>query len=128
MCGMPVKVCQVFAVWLASESSEPSFLHGILHFGISSCMQQKFGPWGIANEEIFYQTPLSFAFVNLKPIVPGECVCKARIPVPCGINTFRGDLTGITSSHEAARRNLWSKFLAVRCCTTSNPRTHRRLR
>ncbi|KAI8906900.1 HIT-like domain-containing protein [Gorgonomyces haynaldii] len=31
-----------------------------------------FGPWKIRNSEIFYCTPLTFAFVNLKPVVPGH--------------------------------------------------------
>jgi diadenosine tetraphosphate (Ap4A) HIT family hydrolase len=31
-----------------------------------------FGPWPIAPSEIFATSELSFAFVNLKPIVPGH--------------------------------------------------------
>lgn len=31
-----------------------------------------FGPWPIQASEVFLATPLSFAFVNLKPIVPGH--------------------------------------------------------
>lgn len=31
----------------------------------------RFGPWPIGADEVFYRTELSFAFVNLKPLVPG---------------------------------------------------------
>lgn len=32
----------------------------------------RFGPWPIAADQVFYRTELSVAFVNLKPLVPGE--------------------------------------------------------
>lgn len=36
------------------------------------CEQDRsFGPYTIRGNEIFVETPLSFAFVNLKPVVPG---------------------------------------------------------
>lgn len=36
------------------------------------CPQDRsFGPYTICGKEIFVETPLSFAFVNLKPVVPG---------------------------------------------------------
>lgn len=39
---------------------------------LTHCQQGfKFGPWPIASEEVFLTTSYSFAFVNLKPIVPG---------------------------------------------------------
>jgi hypothetical protein len=43
-------------------------------FKSSAAMQQdrSFGPHTIHGSEIFVETPLSFAFVNLKPVVPGE--------------------------------------------------------
>ena len=31
-----------------------------------------FGPWTIRGSEVFALTQLSYAFVNLKPVVPGE--------------------------------------------------------
>ena len=37
--------------------------HGLLQF--------QFGPWPIAQSEVFLTTRLSYAFVNLKPVVPG---------------------------------------------------------
>lgn len=34
----------------------------------------------ISPKHVFYETPLSFAFVNLKPVVPGHVlVCPKRI-------------------------------------------------
>ena len=30
-----------------------------------------FGPYKIDSKEVFYTTPLSYAFVNLRPVVPG---------------------------------------------------------
>lgn len=32
----------------------------------------RFGPWPIKADQVFYRTDLSFAFVNLKPLVPGH--------------------------------------------------------
>ncbi|PIN14656.1 hypothetical protein CDL12_12713 [Handroanthus impetiginosus] len=31
-----------------------------------------FGPYTISSKEVFYTTQLSFAFVNLRPVVPGH--------------------------------------------------------
>ncbi|EAL70021.1 hypothetical protein DDB_G0274257 [Dictyostelium discoideum AX4] len=39
-----------------------------------------FGPWLIRQSEIFFTTELSFALVNLKPVLPGHVlVCPKRI-------------------------------------------------
>ncbi|XP_021894167.1 bifunctional bis(5'-adenosyl)-triphosphatase/adenylylsulfatase FHIT isoform X1 [Carica papaya] len=39
-----------------------------------------FGPYEISTKEVFYTTELSFAFVNLRPVVPGHVlVCPRRI-------------------------------------------------
>ncbi|XP_065848150.1 bifunctional bis(5'-adenosyl)-triphosphatase/adenylylsulfatase FHIT-like [Euphorbia lathyris] len=39
----------------------------------------KFGPYGIDAKEVFYSTQLSFALVNLRPVVPGHVlVCPRR--------------------------------------------------
>ena len=43
---------------------------------------QNFGPWPIAPTEIFATSPLSFAFVNLKPIVPGHVLVSPKAVVP----------------------------------------------
>lgn len=32
----------------------------------------KFGPYKISGSEVFFRTELSFAFVNLRPVVPGK--------------------------------------------------------
>ena len=40
-------------------------------------MSRKFGPWDIDQAEIFTETELSFAFVNLKPVVPGAASWRA---------------------------------------------------
>ncbi|XP_031405618.1 bifunctional bis(5'-adenosyl)-triphosphatase/adenylylsulfatase FHIT isoform X2 [Punica granatum] len=38
-----------------------------------------FGPYKISSKEVFYTTPLSFAFVNLRPVLPGHVlVCPRR--------------------------------------------------
>lgn len=36
----------------------------------------KFGPWDIAASEVFVTSPHSFAFVNLKPVVPGHVLVR----------------------------------------------------
>jgi hypothetical protein len=48
-------------------------------------LQYSFGPWPISADEVFAKTQLSYAFVNLKPIVPGKqllamltCCCWAQ--------------------------------------------------
>jgi len=41
-----------------------------------------FGPWPIHDSEVFATSPLSFAFVNLKPIVPGHVLVSTKRVVP----------------------------------------------
>jgi diadenosine tetraphosphate (Ap4A) HIT family hydrolase len=43
---------------------------------------QVFGPWPVAADELFVATPLSYAFVNLKPVVPGHVLVAPRRPAP----------------------------------------------
>lgn len=38
----------------------------------------KFGPWPIHASEVFVTSPLSFAFVNLKPVVPGHVLVSPK--------------------------------------------------
>jgi hypothetical protein len=49
-------------------SRVPEVLHGLSDF----LLQYSFGPWPISPDEVFAKTQLSYAFVNLKPIVPGK--------------------------------------------------------
>ena len=37
-----------------------------------------FGPWPINSSEVFATSPLSFAFVNLKPVVPGHVLISPK--------------------------------------------------
>jgi len=41
-----------------------------------------FGPWPISPTEVFATSPLCFAFVNLKPIVPGHVLVSTKRIVP----------------------------------------------
>lgn len=41
-------------------------------------MAYKFGPWDVAADEVFYTSALSFAFVNLKPLVPGHVLVSPK--------------------------------------------------
>uniref|UniRef100_A0A453KCT2 Uncharacterized protein n=1 Tax=Aegilops tauschii subsp. strangulata TaxID=200361 RepID=A0A453KCT2_AEGTS len=34
----------------------------------------KFGPYRIDAREVFHATPLSYAMVNLRPLLPGHCI------------------------------------------------------
>lgn len=58
-----------------------------------------FGPWTIHASEVFVTSPLSFAFVNLKPVVPGMAleagVCltnqvlnKEEMPTPACFDSW----------------------------------------
>ena len=38
----------------------------------------RFGPWSIAAGEVFVTSPLSIAFVNLKPVVPGHVLISPK--------------------------------------------------
>ena len=38
----------------------------------------KFGPWPIPSDQIFMLTPLSYATVNLKPVLPGHMLVISR--------------------------------------------------
>lgn len=42
----------------------------------------KFGPWDIHASEVFVTSPLSFAFVNLKPVVPGHVLVSPKRVLP----------------------------------------------
>ncbi|VAI03843.1 unnamed protein product [Triticum turgidum subsp. durum] len=39
----------------------------------------KFGPYKIDAREVFHATPLSYAMVNLRPLLPGSLVCPKRV-------------------------------------------------
>lgn len=41
---------------------------------MSSSEHYMFGPYKINQNEVFYSTQLSYAFVNLRPVVPGTCL------------------------------------------------------
>ncbi|EIE24041.1 HIT-like protein [Coccomyxa subellipsoidea C-169] len=46
---------------------------------MASCSQDySFGPHLIRRTEVFAETPLSFAFVNLKPVVPGHVLVSSK--------------------------------------------------
>ncbi|KAL9411774.1 hypothetical protein AB3S75_045388 [Citrus x aurantiifolia] len=46
---------------------------------MSSTTQFTFGPYKIDAKEVFYSTPLSYAMVNLRPLLPGNVlVCPRR--------------------------------------------------
>lgn len=48
----------------------------------SEYQDYNFGPWKIHSTEVFLTTPLSFAFVNLKPVVPGHVLVSSKRTVP----------------------------------------------
>ncbi|XP_023638496.1 bifunctional bis(5'-adenosyl)-triphosphatase/adenylylsulfatase FHIT isoform X2 [Capsella rubella] len=41
---------------------------------MSTCSSYTFGPYKIDPREVFYATPLSYAMVNLRPLLPGRLV------------------------------------------------------
>ena len=45
----------------------------------------RFGPWVIPRNEIFLLSPLSYATVNLKPVVRGHCLVVPRRVVQVGV-------------------------------------------
>lgn len=45
-------------------------------------IDRSFGPWTIGASEIFAETPKSFAFVNLKPVVPGHVLVSPKRVTP----------------------------------------------
>jgi hypothetical protein len=47
-------------------------------------LQYLFGPWPISADEVFAKTQLSYAFVNLKPIVPGGYVLRV-VMIPAAV-------------------------------------------
>ena len=55
---------------------------------VAQPQDRSFGPFTICGNEVFTETPLSFAFVNLKPVVPGlapsfgsNVHCTANMPL-----------------------------------------------
>ncbi|KAL9459046.1 hypothetical protein AB3S75_002434 [Citrus x aurantiifolia] len=52
---------------------------------MSSIEQYAFGPFKIDPRQVFYSTPLSYALVNLRPLLPGHVlVCPRRDAVRFG--------------------------------------------
>jgi diadenosine tetraphosphate (Ap4A) HIT family hydrolase len=47
-------------------------------FSLFFLQDYSFGPWPIQASEVFATTPLSFAFVNFKPIVPGHVLVSPK--------------------------------------------------
>ena len=48
----------------------------------SSGSVYKFGPWPIEQSEVFAESKYCFAFVNLKPILPGHVLVSSKRVVP----------------------------------------------
>ena len=44
-----------------------------------SVQDRSFGPYTIRGSEVFAETRLSFAFVNLKPVVPGAAYLRSLV-------------------------------------------------
>ena len=51
-------------------------------FSMSASSAQPFGPWTVQQSEIFVSTSLSFACVNLKPVVPGHVLIITKRVAP----------------------------------------------
>lgn len=47
--------------------------------------QYKFGPHMIDQQDVFYTTDLSYAFVNLRPVLPGKCLFICFFDTDCGL-------------------------------------------
>ncbi|GLU11940.1 hypothetical protein SLE2022_286580 [Rubroshorea leprosula] len=65
--SLGLKPCRT---WLISHS-----FRGFRRISATAKMSTEsyaFGPYSISCREVFYTTPLSFAFVNLRPVVPGH--------------------------------------------------------
>ena len=68
----------------------------------SSLKAYSFGPFTIPPSTVFYETPLTFAFVNLRPIVPGHVLICPKRP-----SLLLKDLT------HAEYSDLWATVRAV---------------
>ena len=63
-------------------------MDGVTHHDICARMSvqdRSFGPYTIRGSEIFVETSLSFAFVNLKPVVPGAACPVHRSLLVAGL-------------------------------------------
>lgn len=52
-------------------------------------MDYKFGPYKIDAKEVFYSTNLSYALVNLRPLLPGNSLFHIMLIVLFNILGFR---------------------------------------
>lgn len=50
-------------------------------FNVAS-QDRSFGPWTVHGSEVFCESDLSYAFVNLKPVVPGHVLVSSKRVVP----------------------------------------------
>lgn len=70
-----------FPIHRTGRSPPPLFLSPKM----SSIEQYAFGPFKIDPRQVFYSTPLSYALVNLRPLLPGHVlVCPRRDAVRFG--------------------------------------------
>ncbi|KAK1578487.1 hypothetical protein Q3G72_030647 [Acer saccharum] len=63
--------------WLISSTSRR--LRSISTARMSLNNHYMFGPYKIDSKEVFYSTPLSYAMVNLRPLLPGHILFSLKI-------------------------------------------------
>ena len=73
---------------------------------MSASNNYQFGPFQISPDHVFYSTPLSAAFVNLRPIVPGHCLVMPQRVVPLLEDLTNEEYTDLWNSVRVVQRAL----------------------
>ena len=73
-------------------------------------MAQKFGPHTLDKSQIFYETPLIFACVNISPLVPGHIlICPKRL-TPRYKDLTKEEITDLFTSAQEISSKLENHF------------------
>ena len=81
-----------------------------------------FGPFRISSQHVFYATPLSVAFVNLRPIVPGHVLVIPQRVVPLLQDLTIEEYTDLWQTVRLVQQNILTKHY-FDTTTTTTPTT-----
>ena len=70
-------------------------------------LQLKFGQFDIQASEIFTESALSFAFVNLKPVVPGHLLVSPKRVVPRFCDLEREEVADLWYALQGANSSVY---------------------
>ncbi|KAH8656151.1 hypothetical protein BGZ60DRAFT_417890, partial [Tricladium varicosporioides] len=93
----------------AALQRSPSFAHQARN--MSSKKLIHFGPFEVT-DQVFYNTPLCYALVNIKPILPGHVLVIPYRPAQRLTDLTQDELTDMFTTVQKVQRMLAKKLFA----------------